>query len=145
MAKFAAHSIGWGDFSTEAYCVVVSSDQIACYAEDDRRLPAGDYIFLKEEIINDPDKVEIVFQKNDVIKWWKEIRLFSRKGTSVGEAALANSEDGPVTLTFDLLHLEGVSIVFSKADLIGIHTGVYQLDGIHEKGGKRVIFTWFRD
>lgn len=94
----------------------------------------------------DPGFVEIVLRTENHITWWKGIRVWVRDG---GEGAIEtlNAYHGPAVLRIGVDLLAGGRLELQKAKLLGVHTGMYELDlgAIAGRAGTRFAFTWVRD
>ena len=98
--------------------------------------------------IDNPDEIEIVLELAPHKTWWKGVQLQDDNGGFITEIGVQDrNKVASVRIRADQLLDPGGYLVFMKAKLFGVHTGMYRLGtgGLEQLRGKRVHFFWYAD
>lgn len=91
------------------------------------------------------DRVTFVLEKVSSITWWKAIELYSSSGRLLSRAELQDGDNGPTEFCIRTTDLDNAKLVLAKAKAFGIHTPMYELQGLTAHAGDRMRFIWLRD
>lgn len=95
----------------------------------------------------DPNTIELVLELAWPKTWWKAIQVQDDNGSFITEVAVQdNARISETTVPADFI-LRGGYLLFMKAKMFGIHTGMYRMStgGMDELRGRRVHFLWAAD
>ena len=113
------------------------------------RLWDNDNIAVWTEPIDDANAVEIALQLAPHKSWWKGIEIQDDNGSTITEIGVQDSEKyASVRVDARSILDPGGYLVFKKAKLFGVHTGMYRLatGGLSEElKGKKATFYWYAD
>lgn len=91
------------------------------------------------------DRVTFVLEKVSSITWWKAIELYSSSGRLLCRAELQDGDNGPTEFCIRTTDLANAKLILAKAKAFGIHTPMYELQGLTAHAGQRMRFIWLRD
>lgn len=97
--------------------------------------------------IDDPNACEFVLELAWPKTWWKGIQVQDDNGSLIQEIAVHdNNRVGEGRVPADYI-LRGGYLLFMKAKMFGIHTGMYRMSTarMEQLRGKRVHFLWAAD
>jgi hypothetical protein len=112
------------------------------------RLWDNDTVSVWQDPIDDQDAVEIALQLAPHKSWWKGIQIQDDNGSFVAEVGVeGNRKYASTRVDARTLLDPGGYLLFMKAKLFGIHTGMYRLatGGLDELRGQRSTFYWYAD
>ncbi len=89
--------------------------------------------------------VTFVLEKASSITWWKAIEVYSSSGRLCGRAELQDDDNGPTEFSIRTTDLVNAKLILAKAKAFGIHTPMYELQGLTAHAGQRMRFIWLRD
>lgn len=98
--------------------------------------------------IEDPEAIEFVLELAPHKSWWKGLEIQDDNGTLVAEIGVEGSRKIAKTrVPAQVLLSPGGYLVFSKAKMFGVRTGMYRLatGGLTQLKGKRAHFFWYAD
>lgn len=98
-----------------------------------------------ELIPGTPNMVTFVLEKASSITWWKAIEVYSSSGQLLRRAELQDANNGPSEFTISTTDLVNAKLILAKAKIFGIHTPMYELQGLTAHAGQRMRFIWLRD
>lgn len=117
--------------------------------ETTKRLWDGDNIaVLGVTPIDNPNEIEIVLELAPHKTWWKGIQLQDDNGSFIAEIGVQDrTKVASTRVMAQQLLSPGGYLVFMKAKMFGIHTGMYRLatGGLNQLKGQQVHFYWFAD
>ena len=128
----------------------LSRDMSVIWADfaDRHRLWDNDMIQVWTEPIDDPNAVEIALELAPHKTWEKAIQVQDDSGGFVAEVSVKNSKKTDVVRVDARTVLDANGyLLFKKAKLFGVMTGVYRLQtgGQQQLRGRRATFYWSAD
>ncbi|MGD9530222.1 hypothetical protein [Pseudonocardia sp.] len=117
--------------------------------ESTKRLWDNDCIsLLSLNPIDNPNEIEIVLELAPHKTWWKGIQVQDDNGSAVAEIGVQDrTKVASVRVPSVQLLDPGGYLVFMKAKMFGIHTGMYRLatGGLSQLAGHSAHFYWYAD
>jgi hypothetical protein len=114
-----------------------------------KRLWDNDNIAAQDlQPLDNPDEIEIVLELAPHKTWWKGIQLQDDNGAFIAEIGVQDrTKTASVRVRADQLLSPGGYLVFMKAKMFGVHTGMYRLatGGLEQLRGHRAHFFWYAD
>jgi hypothetical protein len=105
---------------------------------------AGDFIALTDEP-GEPGIAEFVLATSAEVRWFKELKFYSRDAVQFATVTTKDDDHGPHALRFTTTQLIDARLIFGKARALGVPVNIYELGDLTRKIGRKVTFTWVRD
>jgi uncharacterized protein with LGFP repeats len=90
--------------------------------------------------------VQLTLNSGPGITWWKGVSLWSPTSGDIIETwTLDNHKSNTISISPSSLEPGNICLLFKKAKIFGIHTGMYWLGRADRLLGNNVSFTWLQD
>jgi hypothetical protein len=119
------------------------------FTETNRLQDNDSIVLINNEPIDDSSMTEIVLELAPHKTWWKGIQIQDPGGAYVDEIGVQDDNKvASVRVPSQILVDPGGYLLFMKAKMFGVHTGMYRLNcgGLAEQlRGRRATFYWYAD
>lgn len=108
-------------------------------------LSVEDTISLTRSSSGSAEDAEFILESGPGITWWKGIAIYSATGALLGRASTQDATTVSDVVRVPGALLPGAKLVFAKAKMFGVHTGMYEMIDLAAHRGRRLHFLWQRD